>query len=64
MVLIKVLAAVKNYLFYITPERMDGCNRFGKKVTLDDRWMAQAAPLRKNEWRVATSLYKWNNTLL
>ena len=37
---------------------MDGCNRFRKKVTLDDRWMGQSAPLRKNEWRVATSLYK------
>ena len=28
---------------------MDGCNRFGKKITLDDRWMAQAVPLGKNE---------------
>ena len=34
-------------MFYITPERMDGCNRFGKKIILDGRWMAQAAPLRK-----------------
>ena len=36
-------------MFYITPDRKDGCNRFGKKVTLDDTWMSQAAPLRKNE---------------
>ena len=25
---------------------MDGCNPSGKKITIDDRWMAQAAPLR------------------
>ena len=44
-----VSRCVKNYLFYIISERMDGCNRFGKQFTLDDRWMAQSAPLRKNE---------------
>ena len=28
---------MKNYLFYITPERIDGCNRSSRKITLDDR---------------------------
>ena len=46
-------------------DRMDG-----SKLPQTIEWMAQAAPLRKsttvkkNEWPVATSLYKWNNTLL
>ena len=32
----QLLSNVKNDLFHITPERMDGCNCSGKKITLDD----------------------------
>ena len=63
MVLIKVLTSscqkelkVKNYLFYITPERIYDCNHLGKKITLDDRMDIQTAPLRK-----ATTLKKKMN---
>ena len=24
-------------MFHVDPEKMDGCNRSGKKITLDDR---------------------------
>ena len=41
------VAAVKNYLFYITPEKWMAATASVKKITLDDRWMAQAAPFRK-----------------
>ena len=31
------VAAVKNYLFHITPERMDGSNCSVKEITLRER---------------------------
>ena len=49
---------------------MDGCNRAGKKISLEIESMVQAVPLReasavkKNEWPVTTSLFKENNILL
>ena len=36
---------------------MYDCNRFGKKITLDDRWMAQAARLRK-KWTTGSAVLK------
>ena len=38
---------------------MDGCNPSGKKITIDDRWMAQAAPLRDTR-----TIKKMNDQLL
>ena len=36
---------------------MYGCNRFDKKIALDDRWMAEAARLRK-KWTTGSGVLK------
>ena len=36
---------------------MYGCNRFDKKIALDDRWMAEAACLRK-KWTTGSGVLK------
>ena len=48
---------------------MRGCNCSGKKSPSMKKWMAQGNPQKKsvrskNEWLVATPLFKLNDTLL
>ena len=59
---------LNNYLFHITPERMDGRKCTVEKSSNIKEWMVQVdlpkeANGEKNLWPVATHLFKYSDTL-